>query len=317
MWLAAGEGCGGSPPNPAWLCSSSPWGSLSHPGEFLVGRVGTLSGLNASVAWSIACARRCAGGRGRGGGRCLPAPQLVPQGSPKPALLGRACKPTGSTSPWRDRGAPRGWLAQRLGPPHSIPAPCPPQPWGDAPRGGVGGEQQGRGAVPANAVPADAEQIGFPMVIGPVQSGDTDLFVPGRTRKGSPQGLGLQRGSGAGARGCWEHPGVLQGSWGLPSVGGHPQVPPRAQSKPAEALQKPSSPSQPRQGTRPPRSPASTQPTCHRQHPSPRPRRGGVVPKPPAPSLRRGRGVPAAEGRACAPPGRVGFIALPALGSRR
>lgn len=79
---------------------------------------------------------------------------------------------------------------------------------------------------PDNTVPADAEQIGFPMVIGPVQSRDTDLFVPGRTRKGSAQRLGPPRGARAGTLGCWDR---LRGA-------GSTQRCPHARSKSAKAL---------------------------------------------------------------------------------
>lgn len=45
----------------------------------------------------------------------------------------------------------------------------------------------------------------------PVWSGDSDLFVPGRTRKRFTPGLGPPRGAGVGTLGCWEHLGVPRG----------------------------------------------------------------------------------------------------------
>lgn len=153
--------------------------------------------------------------------------QLVPWASPKTSLgqegvqTHRQHQPAGAKGQW----SPTCWLTLWLSPPLH---PCPASPpdshpaLGRCPRRGTA-RAWGR---PDNTVPADAEQIGFPMVIGPVQSRDTDLFVPGRTRKGSAQRLGPPRGARAGTLGCWDR---LRGA-------GSTQRCPHARSKSAKAL---------------------------------------------------------------------------------
>jgi len=234
-WRRGGGGVGGLP-------QILPGSALhlhvgDYPTQGFEWEMGTLGGFNASVCPSLHWWRR----RRR---RKMPAcpPSRSHGAPPKPALLGRLCKPPGTASPGvpRNGGAPRAGWALAVPPPRLHPCPASPPTPGRCSQGG----QQGRRATPENAVPTDAEQIGFPMVIGPVRSGDTDLFVPGRTGKGSTQGLGPRRAAGTGAPGCWEHPGVLLCAWtpqGPPSIRGYPQIPPCTQHM--EGLQTPSSPS--------------------------------------------------------------------------
>lgn len=109
----------------------------------------------------------------------------------------------------------------------SLPCvpPKPPSP-GAMP---TEGEQQGRRAVPDNAVPADAEQIGFPMVISRCRAETLTSLFQGEQGRARHRGWGRSREPGRTPWGAGSTLGVLRGArtlQGPPPVGGYPQVPP-------------------------------------------------------------------------------------------
>lgn len=128
-------------------------------------------------------------------------PQLLPQGFPKRCSLWRVWKPCGS----------------QLGVPREGEAPVGPCP--ECPQAGLG---EGRGRAD-DALAADAEQVGFLMVIGPSGEETATSLFQGEQGRASARGWGSREG----------HPGVLGAPWGAagswaawgpPSLGGYPQV---------------------------------------------------------------------------------------------
>lgn len=224
-----------------------------------------------------------------------------PWGSPKTSLAQESVQTLWQHQP---RGAKGRWspvchLTPGC-PPTSLPHVPPSRP-GRCPWRG----QRGR---PGNTVPADVEQIGFPMVIGPVQSGDTDLFVQGEQGRARRGGWGHQGGLGRAPRGAGSTLGCADTAGGSLCLG-VPTGPPVHSAY----LQRRSSPCWcgTRWGHR------SPQPMCHQQHPSMSHVEG--VPKTPQPHFCRGRGSPLRCAHACASTRTQhthgGVIVLPALGS--
>lgn len=132
---------------------------------------------------------------------------------PKPALLGRVCKPSGSTSP----EVPSFGGALCAISPLAVPThPChtsPPAAQGDAHSGG----SRAALVTPSRRM---WSRLGFRWLSGQCRAETlTSLF--GENKEGFDTGLGPWRGARACALGCREHPGVLWGVWtsqGPPSV---------------------------------------------------------------------------------------------------